>query len=382
MRSNLYVWVLIIGAMLISTSRGTSQTTSIKGVFFSDYYYNVQNHSAAAQDRNAFEFRRIYFTLENSITETIKIRFRLEANHDKYGTTSKITPFVKHAYLEWNDFIPSHKLYLGIAETNAFKNAETYWGYRSIEKTAMDLNKISSSADMGIALKGDLGVLAHHWLTLFNGTGYGSPEGDRYKKVGYAFWLTPVKGLILEGYADYENQDPDEAQTENVLSSAKDLTGSTSYYTMKTFVGYENIHFTVGAEAFWKTNKNSAVKGANIAEDNVSSATKADVTKFGYSLFGSWITPIPKLKLFGRYDYFDPNNSDDVYTSFSNGSPVGGVDDEYSLIIAGLDYIPKGNIHFMPNVLVKSYAKSGVDSDITARVTLYLKFDSGKIIIE
>ncbi|MBN2013361.1 hypothetical protein JW960_28780 [candidate division KSB1 bacterium] len=56
--------------------------------------------------------------------------------------------------------------------------------------------------------------------------------------------------------------------------------------------------------------------------------------------------------------------------------------DEQTLLIAGIDYIPKGNLHLMPNILVKSYIDSSKDSDITGRVTLYVKFDSGKIITE
>ena len=57
---------------------------------------------------------------------------------------------------------------------------------------------------MGLALKGDLNSLVHHWLTVMNGTGCGASESDRYKKIGYALWITPAKGLIVEGYVDYE----------------------------------------------------------------------------------------------------------------------------------------------------------------------------------
>ena len=375
--------LMLLFTILIVTSGNAQITTTIKGVAFADYYYNFQNHSASAEKQNAFNFRRLYFTFENTINQDIKIRFRLEAKHDKYGNSSTLNPFVKHAYLEWANIIPMHKIYLGIAETNAFKNAESYWGYRSIEKTIMDLNKIASSADMGIAVKGSLvDEKVHHWLTIHNGPGYGSSEIDRYKKIGYAFWVTPVEGLILEGYADYEKQNPNDAQTAGILSSAKDYTGSTGYMTMKGFVGYSHPQFTVGAEAFWRTNKESGIKNVTVESDEITSSAKSDVKRFGYSLFGSWITPLPKLKAFARYDYFDPNTENQVYTDFSDGNLTGGIDDENTLIIAGFDYIPTGNIHIMPNILVKSYAQDGKDSDITARVTLYYKYDSGKIIVQ
>ncbi len=366
-----------------------AQTTSkIDGLVFADYYYNMQNSVAAQKFQNGFQFRRIYFTYENNITADIKMRFRLESESNAYGNTTKINPFVKHAYIEWANVIPNHLIYLGIAETNAFKNSEEYWGYRSIEKTIMDLNKISSSADMGIALKGDLNVkYLHHWLTVMNGTGYGAAEGDRFKKIGYALWVTPVDGLIIEGYADYEKQNPTEPQTTTVMSAGKDYNGCTSYMTTKAFIGYSKPRFTLGAEMFQRTNTGSGLKDVNVVKDGsafkIGSSAAADVVRSGYSVFGSLITPIKKVKIFGRYDWFEANASETVYTKFDSktGALTGGKDDGFSMIFAGIDWIPAGNVHIMPNVIVKQYEKSGIDQDVTARVTLYCKFDSGKIII-
>jgi len=376
--------LILLAMVLMTITTSQAQTTSkIDGVVFADYGYNLENNAPAERDRNSFQFRRIYFTYENNISEAIKVRFRLESESNAYGSTSKINPFVKHAYIEWSNLIPLHKLYLGIAETNAFKNSEEYWGYRSVEKTIMDLNKISSSADMGLALKGDLNSLVHHWLTVMNGTGYGAAEGDRYKKIGYALWLTPAKGLIVEGYVDYEKQNPADLQTAAVMSAGKDYAGSTGYMTMKAFVGYDRPSYTIGAEYFQRTNQKSGIENAVTAVDQLASYEKADVVKTGYSVFGSLITPIAKLKAYARYDSYDPNNSVTVYTKFSSGKLGGsGLDDDHALFIAGLDYIPTANIHIMPNLLVKSYAKSESKKDITGRLTLYAKFDSGKIVGE
>jgi len=377
--------ILLVQAVLFGQS-----VSKIDGVVFSDYYYNLQNSVKTEKDRNAFQFRRIYFSFENNITADLKVRFRLESENGTYGSTSKINPFVKHACLEWANLIPSHQLYLGIAETNAFKNSEEYWGYRSVEKTVMDLNKISSSEDMGIALKGDLTRTFHHWLTFMNGTGYGASEGDRFKKVGYALWATPVKGLILEGYADLENQDSKELQTATQLSSAKDFTLANQYSTLKGFVGYSHPQFTVGIEAFQKTNVKSGIENASAKYDSsaskykVSASTPSDIVRFGYSAFFSWITPVPKLKMFARYDFYDNNTGDDVYSKFyeKTGKFSSGADDECTLLIADLDYITAGNLHIMPNIILKNYAKEGLDNDLAARLTLYYKFDSGKIKIE
>ena len=138
MKSKIAAILLLCVASVISIEVGAQTTSVINGYFFGDYYYNLTNHDASEKDRNAFQFRRIYFTFENNITEDIKIRFRIESAHDKYGSEFKINPFVKHAFLEWSNLIPNHKIYIGLGETNAFKNSESYWGYRSIEKTILD----------------------------------------------------------------------------------------------------------------------------------------------------------------------------------------------------------------------------------------------------
>lgn len=359
--------ILAVAALLAGIGSVRSQTVStFKGVVFSDYSYAVDNHDEQVKDRNEFTIRRIYFTFENQLTKNIKMRFRLESAHGGFGDTDKINPFVKHAYLEWADLIPAHKLYFGIAETNAFKNAESYWGYRSIEKTIMDLNKISFSADMGIALKGDLSTHLHHWLTVYNGTGYGSSEVDKYKKIGYSLWITPVEGLIVEGYIDYEKQDPDNG----TFKYAKDYFQGSGYTTMKGFIGYRGSSVTLGAEAFVRTNKESGAVDA-------AGTGRTDVKKQGFSLFTSFNTPLKHTRMFVRYDSYDPNTGDNVFVSDS----MNGLHDEYSLIIAGFDFTPAEHVHFMPNVLIKNFSDSDTKSDVTARLTLYYAFNSGKITI-
>jgi len=377
----------LLGAILVVCGAVTAmaQTTSkVDGVIFGDYYYNLAHHQAAEKDRNAFAFRRIYFTFENNITDAIKVRFRLESESEKFGESKKINPFVKHAFLQWSGLLPKQDLYVGMIETNAFKNSEELWGYRSIEKTIMDLNKISSSADLGVALKGDiLGSVVHHWLAVYNGTGYGSSELDRYKKVGYALWITPVRGLIIEGYGDYENLSKREPQTAAPLSSAKDYALASSYHTLKAFTGYDHRRFSLGAEVFWRINKESGMANATLdASGKLNTFDPADVKRFGYSVFASVITPIPKLKAFARYDFYDPNAESTVFTAVNNGTLVGGDKDETRMVFVGLDYIPVFGIHVMPNVIMKTYTAPGKKKDVTARLTLSYNYSSGKIVVE
>jgi hypothetical protein len=239
---------------------------------------------------------------------------------------------------------------------------------------------MSSSADMGIGLKGNIAGNVNHWLTITNGTGYSSAELDPFKKIGYALWLDLANGLTIEGYADYEKQDPENPNTKGAPSGTSDFSISTGYYTLKAMVAFEQPSFSVAAEVFSRTNKESGITNVMTSGTDLLSYEKADVNKMGYSVFGSVITPIPKLKAFARYDYYDANTEDDVVTGFSSGSLVNGLDNEMSMLFLGLDYIPTANIHFMPNVIIKSYADSDKDSDIIARVTLWFNYSSGKLL--
>jgi len=354
---------ILLLILFLTYTAGYTQTASIKGKVFGDYFYNLQDHSKASEDQNGFLFRRLYFTFENQLTDNIKMRFRLEAKHEGYGEQEKLYPFVKHAYLEFSHLIPHHKLYLGISSTNAKENAEEYWAYRSVEKTIMDLNKIAPSADMGLSLKGDINQYIHHWVALFNGPGYGSSEVDKYKKLGYALWITPVKGMMLEGYIDYEAQDP----KTGTFGPAADYFHSSGYRTIKGFAGYKNANFTLGVEGFSRVNFQSG------ATDS-SGSKKCDVNKTGISLFGNFTLITSKLAAFARYDYFDPDTDDNVYLD----SGINGLNDSETLVIAGLDFTVMNTLHLIPNIIIKRYQNDNIDQDIMARITFSYKYDTGK----
>jgi len=354
---------LVLSVLIICTSIGYTQTAEIKGKVFGDYFYNLKNNEQTSKEMNGFLLRRFYFTFENQLTDNIKMRFRLDAKHADFGEKEKLHPFIKNAYLEWNNILPQHKLYVGISNANIIVNSQDYWGYRSIEETITGVNKISSSADMGLALKGDLNQYVHHWLTVFNGTGYGSSEMDKYKKLGYSLWITPVNGMILEGYIDYEKQDP----KTGTYKPAADYFHSTGYRTVKGFIGYQNPGFTLGGEVFSRTNFQS---GAADSSGN----SKTDVFKTGFSLFGHFSVIKSKLKAFFRYDFFDPNTDDKVYID----PGINGYKDEETLIIAGLDVTVENTFHIMPNIIITAYRNDNINNDITARITFSYNYKTEK----
>lgn len=317
--------LLLCAAWLLSTTAANAEDGKIKGYMFGDYYAVLAADDAESklpEKRNAFQFRRIYFTYEKSLADDFSVRYRLEAKDAGFGKGSKMEPFVKHGYLKWKGALGSSDLYLGLSGTPTWAIAEKVWGYRSISKTVLDLNKIGSSADLGAALKGKAGKIGYH-LMVGNGPGQG-PEDDHGKKLYGSFSFKASDRLVLEAYGDFNMKPADQNEL-----------------TIKAFAGLQGEGLNAGVEVFSRTNKEAAAG--------------SDVTISGVSAFGS--LPLgDSLKGFGRVD------------AVSNDA----TDTTDLLLIAGVDYMPAKGVHLMPNLVVA--LPDGPDPNIQGRLTFYYKF--------
>jgi hypothetical protein len=351
------------------------------GYMFGDYYYNIMRDShlsslfnvaspAGMENYQAFQFRRIYLTYDNDISEQFTSRFRLEADqvqetvdNTKSAITidtiniknkvtvsnpaSKISVFVKDAYLRWKNIFTGSDLIFGIQPTPAFEISETAWGYRSLEKTILDLRGIVSSRDLGISLKGKITEdgMVNYCVMLANNSGNGT-EIDKYKRYYVHLQLKPTTNVQASVYADYKD-------------AAKVAAGNNGTWTTALFVGYaEPSLYNINVEAFMVSQSNAFMP---------TSCSIGPKHGFGISLFGSY-NIIPELTVVGRYDYFDPN--------INRAANAKG--DVRNYVIAGLSWKVDKNVSIMPNLLYETYetlASHGEpDPSVTARVTLYYVF--------
>ena len=322
MKKTMTLGVLILGWVFAARAEGGT----IKGVMFGEYYYMLaadETDAKQPRQRNAFRFRRLYFTYQKDIATDFAIRFRLEAKDAGFAQGAKMEPFVKHGYLQWKKGLGDADVYLGLSGTPTWAVAEKVWGYRSIAKTVLDWNKIGSSADLGAALKGAAGQLSYH-LMVGNGPGQ-KPEDDHGKKFYGSLSFKAAERLVLEGYADF-----------NARPAGR------NERTFKGFVGWQGAKGKVGLEVFSRTNELAGDNG----EDQVID---------GISAFGS-LPLSAALKGFGRVDAVSHDAEDD----------------RDLLFIAGLDYAAAKAVHLMPNVIVES--STGRDANVQGRLTFFCKF--------
>jgi hypothetical protein len=345
-------FLLIFGLVLLGAGIASAQQTFNTTIYFDYTSYLSNNGPVTSADKdNFFAFRRAYFTYENKISDTLKFRFRYDADNTAnitsidFGKAStkkddKMRPFIKHLYFEYTGLVPNASLKVGMTETIQFKIAEDRWGYRSVAKTLMDgfkditgVDVDAPSADLGASLTGSLAKYVRYGFMVSNGAGYSHAESDKYKKFAANLQLIPVAGLSVVGYVDYEKQDADNSALTYKFDGYLDMVKS----------------LVLGAEFFVYENDK------NLTADKV----KYDVS--GLSIFGRYTVKTDVFSLFARYDRYEPNSK--------------LADDEMGLVIAGIDWAPvHKSMRLQPNIWYVTYSNSEKKDDLILNLTFFLSF--------
>jgi len=313
----------------------------ISGYMFGDYYWVASDHDRSLEDANGFWFRRIYLTYDRALDGRTAVRLRYEMTTEgDFRTKAKLVPSLKDAYVR-RDLGGGHRLTFGISPTPTWEKLEKAWGYRSVEKTLLDLQKFGSSRDFGVALAGGLGGSGWYHVMVANGNGNAS-ETDDGKKVMASLGASLGDHLEVEVYADHDTR-PDHASRAVVQGYAA---WRTAAWRLGVQVDHVTRHQGPGAPA--------------LTWDAVSAWGAARVSA------AVW--------LFGRWDHLsDPN----PYAAEQDYLPF-APDARSDFFLAGLDWAVSPRFHVMPNVEVVTYDAPGAgadpDTDVLPRVTVFYEF--------
>lgn len=372
----------LIGVLLaISCSLSVAQEKApgrLSGYMLGDFYYNIARDGSFAALSNAasssaapgttamqaFQIRRIYFTYDNDISEQFTSRFRLEVDQGTDVLTSgKIGAFVKDAYLRWKNIFSGSDLIFGIQPPPTYDVSEAAWGYRSLEKTIMDVRGIYSSRDAGLSLKGRLveGGSVNYWVMIGKNAG-NAPAANKYNRYSAHIQVKPVANLQATVYADYK----DAADVADPSKPGSFVNHTT--FISALFVGYsEPGKYNLGFEGFMTSTPNDYLKSGSLPTRSV----------HGISLFGS-VNVSSDLVLVGRFDNYNPNTDNDAKDQTKVAASVVGGSLARNYMIAGLDWKVIKNVSIIPNILYETYeSATGAttpDASVTARLTLYYIF--------
>ncbi len=326
---------------------------------FGDYFYNISRDGGidslpntalnGKKDFNGFQFRRIYFTYDYKLSETFDTRFRLEADQSSNTSNGKIGVAVKDAFLRWKNIFSGSDLILGLQPPPAFEISETVWGFRSLEKTILDLRGIVSSRDLGISLKGmfDSSGKINYWLMIGNNSG-NSPEIDKYKRFYGHLYFKPLTNFYVTVYGDLK------IRPSFTINSVK---LNNNDIATAVFAGYsEKDKFSAGVEGFLQMRENGLVKST------ATSLIYQTRNALGVSIFGSYNFS-SMTSAVARFDLFDPNMDADG--------------DSRNYYIISFVYKPDEAVLIMPNVQIETYESvtgNSFDASVTGRLTFYYSF--------
>ncbi|MEO6830872.1 MAG: hypothetical protein ABI378_01500 [Chitinophagaceae bacterium] len=381
--------LLFILAFVLGINASAQETAEFKpsgklwGYAFGDFAYKTQGdtvggngrggnnqYSNVAVNQSLFQLRRVYLGYDYEISKKFSTQFLLAAEDDFNGgdllANGKFAPYLKLANIRWKDIFKGSDLVFGMQATPAFATtSEPIWGYRSVERTIMDIRR-TSSYDLGISLQGHLPKDKNFSYTLVvsNGTG-AKPENDKNKwfwaDVNYKFFN---QKLIVDLYSDYNrmNYIPGWYHDRN---------------TNKLFIAYVVPKFTIGVEAFMTNLRGDEVdtKVDGVTKDTVS--TKA----LGFSIFAKGKLYKDALGFFARYDNYNPsaNNNNTDYASMNPLTSQYNPNTKEQFVTVGLDYTPVKNVHIMPNLWYNAYQNAGPKNygsnndahDLVYRLTFY-----------
>ncbi|PKL89516.1 MAG: hypothetical protein CVV23_04690 [Ignavibacteriae bacterium HGW-Ignavibacteriae-2] len=304
-------------SVILSTTIFAQEGGKISSLAFYEYTYHTNGDPTV---NNEFEFQRVYFTYENSVSDNLEYKFQLDVG--RKSDDGRLEAYLKNAVVNWHtdygNFI------IGLQSMNMFNIQEKNWGHRFIEKTPMDINKFSSSADLAIGYENSLNYDLHFSLLLSNGEGYKSQEKDAYKKVSANLVygvsdLTKKDGFNLGGvvsFEPFENKVGTDVQKENSK-------------VFGLFGGYAFSNLRVGAEYDIQT-----TSGVDITANIISAYAN-------YKLI-DW------LQGFARLDIVDPNSDTDR--------------DANNYFVAGAIFSPTKGLKISPNIRYTSFENNDIES--------------------
>ncbi len=263
---------------------------------FTNYHSTFTDGDSYSQ----FELNRAYFGYGYSFSENWSGKLVFDVGNPKAGD-HQMAAYVKNAYMTYKS--NGWTLNFGLIGTTSFKTQEKAWGYRYIEKSFQDLNKYTSSADLGISAAYKFNDILSADVAVINGEGYKKVEADSIFNVGIGATLKPAEGLELRAY--YETTTKEDA----VYAHQN---------TLALFAGYSLDKFSIGAEYASQQN-HKKMEGADMS---------------GYAVYGTY--KVGSSKLFAR---FDNENSDNDWNTKVDGTRV----------ILGAEFNPVKGIKIAPN---------------------------------
>ncbi len=348
---------------------------SISGVSY--FGYSMYNMNADLEDdkERGFELNRVYLTYKNKISDKASFKFQADMQNTNEEEKTAYYMYIKKAQFDLK-VADGAKLMIGMQGMNMFNVSEKTWGNRFLSKSALDINKWSASADLGVGAKLSMGCpfiesnKISGSLLVTNGEGYKSTSSDNNEKISFqALYgeerLDKKDGFNVGAVYSTLTYDEVEADIDEGIEAKSGGTGT----VMGGFAGFAGFGAKVGLEYHMGTDLDNEYKKINGEEDEDNDKIRYGSSSTLMSVYANYsLSFIDGLSLFGRYDMVDLGNADDATSDDINEED----EDNVSTMMAGVIYNCIDGLTFSPHI-VQTTEGTG-DPMMDFKVLFQLKF--------
>jgi len=216
-------------------------------------------------DSLAFNFQRQYFGYGGEVSDQVSFNILFDVGRPELD--SRLNVYLKKAQINYKSSLG--KFNFGLIGMNTYAVQESNWGYRFIEKSAIDKNNFSSTADLGVGFSKSLIDNLNLSLLIVNGEGFKTPQGDKFQKIAFNATYGESNLNKNDGY--------NAGLVYTTESTDTDPTTMTS-----VFGGFAGMGIRIGGEYDMQTisgvNKNIISVSANYSvRDNIDIFTRYDI---------------------------------------------------------------------------------------------------------
>jgi hypothetical protein len=257
----------------------------------------------STDDSSAFNFQRQYFGYGGDISDKVSYKILFDVGRTELDT--RLNVYLKKAQVNYKS--SSGKVNFGLIGMNTYAVQESNWGYRFIEKSTIDKNGFSSTADLGVGFSKSIIDNLNLSFQIVNGEGFKKPQGDKYHKIAFNATYGESNLIKNDGYNAGLVYTTEQTDTDPITMTS-------------IFGGFAGMGIRIGGEYDMKT-----IGGVN--SNIVSVSTNYTVRD--------------NIDVFVRYDIYDGDTSID-----NNGKDY---------LVAGIVLTCDGGISVAPNVRTTTY---------------------------
>ncbi|MFI5356241.1 MAG: carbohydrate porin [Opitutales bacterium] len=282
-------------------------TTTVSGKIFLDVT-TIDSTTAAGTKVDpsgvGMDVKRFYVQVDHDFDKVWKASIRSDAGYS--SSTAATSLFIKTAYIQAK-LSPEAILQLGSSDMPWIPFVENIYGLRYVENTLVDREKFGNSADWGVHLLGQSGMLSYN-VAAVNGGGYKNPTRSKSMDLEGRVSIEPIAGLTaaVGGYAG------------KLGKAANGVTPTRDASRFSALLAYATKQYRVGVEYYTENNWGYTTGALSNKGTGTSFFTTVKITG-PYSIFARYDIDKPSQTLL-------PNMKEDYFNIGLQWSVIKGLD--------------------------------------------------------